>query len=158
MSRACAPYTAKFKFSRAIWSCLRGRRNETFIRTLDWVKLTKPKRSRNLGPDQVVIEYDEDDYSENSGYGHIGRLVDPFGTDLKVAWLDGKNLTIDRTKVLLPKQPGAIVMIDGIKQRVVRYTDAGVVLTQVNVDDVTQPKPRTLRTRQRKQPSPQTLK
>ena len=97
-----------------------------------------------------MIEYDEDEYSGNSGYGHIGRLVDPFGVNLSVAWLDGQNSGIRRQHVLLPKQPGATVTIDGVRQRVVRYTDTGVVLSSQTSVDVSPNNKKTRGGRKRK--------
>ena len=77
----------------------------------------------------MVIEFDEDEYADNDGFGHIGRLTDPFGADVMVAWLDGEHSGIRRSQILLPKQPGSTFELDGVPHIVDRYTDTGVILT-----------------------------
>ena len=95
--------------------------------TTEWAKVSRPTKPKQLGPNQIVFEYDPDEY--DGGYGPAcGTVIHPFGADLRVEWFDGETTGIKRTDVRVARQPGTDFTFDGEVYNVDRYTNSGVIL------------------------------
>ena len=89
------------------------------------------KRKPKSLVDTWVLEWDPDEHGGdgNPGYGPCaGKVVDPFGKELRVQWADGEASGILRKDVWVTPAEGTTFRYKD-KDHIIHYTDGAVHLT-----------------------------